>query len=243
MTRKIVIIVIVAVGLLLVAKACVEWAQHSSAKPVKPVAAKDKNWTAEEIATDPEGYMLWADARVAEQVSDRNTRMAAVSSRLAAIKEKQNALLEDIQGAQNICTRMQQAVSRAEDEDRWPAVMGGRTFDKAKAAAVIEAARKHAEDRKPLEQSYQQAVDKMETNLNLLHKDIEQLNRLREKLSLDIESVRLNKNVEEVAKLRKTEQEIAGYSKTVGAMADDSTTNSLPPDYKGPRLNVDELLK
>ncbi len=240
MIKKIVVIALVAAGLTLGIRALV-----NKAGPVlssKPVAApKEKKWTAEEIAADPESYMLWAGARVDEQVKDRNDRMETIKGRLAQIKERQKSLSKDLQNAENIARRMQQAITKADDEERWPAVVMGKSFDKPKAEAVIAAANKFAEDRRPLTQSYVEAVARMEAGLESLRQDVKHLNDLREKMNLDLESVRLSKNVQEVGKLRETEEKIAGYSKAVGAMADDSLP-AIPAADK-PKLNIEELLK
>lgn len=212
--------------------------------PKKPDAEKyppTKQWQAEEIAKDPEGYMAWADGRIASQIADRRSRLNGLNERLAQVRQKRQALKDSIQNADNVRSRMEKAVTKAEDEDRWPVMMGGRAFDRAKAEAIIAQSRKFAEDRRGLEEAYDQAMAKLDAGAKSFAKEIEDLDRLREKLTLDLDRVRLSQGMEEVEKARKTGQEIAGFSKTLGSIADDSLQTSLPPEPD--KTNVDELLK
>jgi DNA anti-recombination protein RmuC len=212
--------------------------------PRKPDTAKhpaNKQWQADEIAKDPEGYMAWADERIASQIADRRTRLNSLTERLEQVKRKRQALKDSITNAGNIHDRMAKAMQKAEDEDRWPLVMGGRSFDRDKALAVIAQSRKFGDDRRSLEEAYDQAVGKLESGAGSFAREIEDLNRLREKLALDLERVRLSQGLEEVEKARKTGQEIAGFSKTLGTIADDSLQTSLPPEPD--KTNVDDLLK
>ena len=216
-------------------------AQTKNRKPVPP----DRQWTSDEIAKDTEGYLKWADGRLEAQILDRQDRLEKCDAKLADIKARQQAMAEKVQDAENIAKRMESAYNRAEDEDRWPMMVGGRSFDKAKARAIIDQAKKYGEERRPLADAYTQAVERIESAQNAIRKDIEGLSRLREKLALDIERVKLNQGMEELTRLRNTEAEIRNYAKTLSKMTDETTLDSLAPpsDKEAGKVDIDSLLK
>ena len=212
----------------------------------KPAAAPDnKTWSAEDITKDPAGYMQWAERRISTQVADRQARLQQLSAHLADIKARQEKFLTQITDVENIHKRMASAVQRAEDEDRWPAVVAGRSFDQAKAKAVIEQSQKWLDERRGLAQAYEQAVTRLTQGQQTLEKDVEALYALKEKLALDLERVRLNQGMEELGQVRQREEEIAGFAKALTQMADDSATiNNLPPDDKtAAKVDIDSFIK
>jgi chromosome segregation ATPase len=215
----------------------------SNAKPAASPAGKA--WSAEEMAKDPAGYMQWADRRISTQVADRQGRLQQLSARLLDVNARREKFLGQITDVENIHKRMKEAVQRAEDEDRWPAVVAGRSFDQAKANAVIEQSKKWLDERRGLAQAYDQAVARLTQGQGTLQKDIEALYALKEKLQLDLERVRLTQGMEELGQVRQREEEIAGFAKALTQMADDSATiNSLPPDDKtAAKVDIDSFLK
>jgi len=203
----------------------------------------DRAWTAEEISGDPQGYMTWADAKIQRQVSDREKRQKSLSARLAEVRLRQRNLDQSIRDVENLCARMKAAMQRAEDEDRWPLKLGGRSFSAGQAGAVIAQTQKYVEDRRPLLGAYDGAVARLEDAERALRKDIEALQSLRERLALDLERVRLNVGMEELGVLRETESEIAGYARALGQMADESLIMaSLPPGDKDAAVDANSFL-
>ena len=210
-----------------------------------PSAPPPREWTAEEIAGDPAGYMKWADREVVRQIADREQRQVRINARLSETQLKQRQFAENLSEISNLNQRMRQAVQRAEDEDRWPLVLGGESFAQARAKAVIEQTRRYVEDRSPMSTAYGQAVAKLEDASRTLARDIEQLRRLREKLALDLERIRLSQGVDELAELRKTETEIAGFSRALAQMADEAalTASALPSGAGAAPVDVSAFLK
>ena len=208
-------------------------------KPPSP----DKQWTAEEVAGDPAGYMRWADAKVAKQIDDRRVRINQLDARLKDVEVRQQTMTENVKDMANIQKRMETALRKAEDEDRWPVVMAGRKFDKAEAVAIIEESKRYIEDRKSLATAYEQAVEKLKNAVGTLGKEIEDLTRLREKMALDLEAVKLSESMDGLEKLRKAETEIASYAKALKEVTDDST-GALPDDKgkDGTRVDVEAFL-
>lgn len=209
--------------------------------PSAPSYPAEKQWTNEEIAHDPEAYMRWAGEQIDRQIADRQARRARLAERLVQVRRDRQALTDKMKDVENIRKRMDAAYRRAEDEDRFPFEIAGKSFDQARAKQILAETARYLADRESLAQSYDQAVTKLDAAVGLLAADIDQLKRLREKVAIDLEQVRLNQGVEELSVLRKHEADIAAFAKTLGAMADESLTTSLPVDT-APRINVEELL-
>ena len=66
---------------------CRQGDKPSSKKPTPPPPPKD--WTSEEIAKDPVGYLQSQDGQVELQIQERNTRLTKLQERRSQIQEKQ----------------------------------------------------------------------------------------------------------------------------------------------------------
>jgi SNF2 family DNA or RNA helicase len=201
----------------------------------------DKSWTSEEIARDPQGYLAWSDRKIQQQITERAMRLDSLGKRRAEVVQKQEALLQDIQNARTVNERLAQAYRRAEDEDRWPVRFAGRLFERDRAKAIIEQTASMVKEREPLRQAYEEAVAKMAQTDSALRADIDRLHRMREKLALDLERVRLNQGMAEVEALRKTESELEAMGKALSGMSEESATMNLRDP--GARVTLDSLLK
>lgn len=217
--------------------------------PPRPAAATpapvpDRTWTAEEITQDPSGYLKWADQKVAGQIADRENRLKRINARLSEIEIKRKDFDQNLKDVENLNRRMQQAVQRADDEDRWPVVVGGQSFDAARARVVTEQTARYVEDRRPMANEYRQASERLDGAALALRKDQEQLRRLREKIALDLERIRVSQGVEELSDLRRTEGEIASFAQALRQMADESlvTVPVVTAEDKA-RMEVDRFLR
>lgn len=216
------------------------------APPAPPPTAPAKaEWTADEIAADPEGYMTWADGRIQEQIDDRQRRLASLSDRLIEVERRQTTFNQRLTAVRNVHDRFETAIRRARDEDRWPMRIGGQSFDESRALAILSQAKQYLEDHGPLAEAYASALARLRQAHGQLQRDVEQLRRLREKLALDLERVRLNQGLEELSQLRRTEQELAGFTAAVGQMADDAAMlHQLPPeDRPGRHVDLEQLIQ
>jgi chromosome segregation ATPase len=200
-----------------------------------------KEWTPEAIAADPEGYLTWSDEQIRIQIDERNKHLAALASRTAQIVERQKKLSDNLQDLQNIHDRLERAYRKAEEEDRWPVRMGGRSFERAKARAIIEQTAQYLEDRRPLLKEYDAAVAKMSASAAALKQDISSLHRLRERLALDVERIHLKEGMAELDAMRKTHAELAAMSKTLSSMTED-TSDLLKDVPASPTVDVESLL-
>lgn len=221
---------------------CRQGDKPSSRKPTPP--SPPKTWTSEEIAQDPVGYLQSQDGQVEQQIEERNTRLQELQSRRVQIQEKQGRLAEDIKAIQNVHDRLETAVRKADEEDRWPARMGGRAFDREKATAILQSCRQYIQDRQPLAQTYEETLAKLTQMESQMSKQVADLGRLRERISLDIERIRVNQGIAELGELRKAETELASFSKMLGTLDESAMdAESVAARQEPPKVNVDDLLK
>lgn len=217
------------------------------AKPAEsskaPAQTLKKEWTAEDIRDDPQGYLSWSDQQVAAQIAQNQRELDALANRRKELEGKRTMLAENIADVENLHRRLSQAYERAEDEDRWPIkIMNGRTFTREQAQGKLEQYKKYVDDRRPLDQTYDQLFAKMDDTAKSLRGNIARLTELREKIALDLEQVRLNKSIQDIDKLRTNEAQLAAMSKAVATLSDDTTRLVAPKEPPG-RVSIDELLK
>lgn len=210
----------------------------------KDPAAPDGGWTPEKIAKDPAGYLQYANGRVASQIQGREHKLAQLSAQRADVAARSDALAGKVSDAQNIIKRMKSAMQRADDENNWPVKIAGRSFDAGKADAVIKSLEQFIADRQTLVAAYADAVNRITSTESTLRADIENLTRMREKVGLDLERIRLNQGLQELGDLQKTENEIASFAKTLADMSDDANMSRLMlPVKTNEALSAESLLK
>lgn len=214
-----------------------------SPSPVAPKAAVKTEWSPDEMSSDPEGYLRWAIDRLDQQRKVREERISKIAVRRKEIVAKRAAYATNVDDCDNIVKRMRTAIRRAEDEDRWPVSLGGRTFERDKAEQVIQACEKRVAERKPMVQVYDDALAKLDATSAAFRAELQTLGEVRSKTELDLERVRLSQGVAELAQLKKTEAEIAHYAKILGAVADDVTGAAAGLPSEPPPVDLDSLIK
>jgi hypothetical protein len=208
--------------------------------PAKGPAATRTSWTAEEMTADPEGYLVWADQQLAAQIDLRRERLDSVAKRRGELVQRKAAFSTNYDDLLNVQKRLQTAVRKAEDEDRWPVKMGGRSFERAKAETILNEIGRHVDERSPLMKTYDDGLGKLDQIAATLKADTDRLTALRDRLAVDLEQVRVSHGVAELEKLRTTEAEIAHYAQILGSIAEDATSavpNAPPP------VDLDKLLE
>jgi DNA repair exonuclease SbcCD ATPase subunit len=215
------------------------------AAPTTPKEKANSPWTPDKISRDPEGYVRWAESQVSEQLDVRRERLDALSKRLTDIQSKQSGFTENMASIKNLHNRFQTAYRRADEEERWPMKVAGRSFDQRQAKATIEEMQRYLNDRQPLANAYEKAMAKLNGAIAELQNDIRNLNRLSERLTLDLEQIRLNKGIEELGLLRKTEAEISGLATKLTTLGEDSFMDdpTIKPAYQRERIDVESFIK
>ncbi len=211
----------------LLAAGCGRVLPRPDAKPPasssKASADAAQAWTPERITQDPGGYLTFADAEIVRQVAEREGRIGKIEASRKTVGERSERLRQDIRDAANIQKRLQAAVARADDDEAWPITFAGRKLERDKAVSIAAASQRFVQSRTPLAQEYEQALAKIDAAEQALRSDIAELGRLREKLALDMERVRLNQGIAEVAELRKSVEALSGFSTSLA----DTTDNPL----------------
>ena len=202
-----------------------------------------RSWSAEDIAADPTGYLVYAQGQIDRQVADRKVRLASLADRARDVQQKKAAFDEKFTGVENVLARFETAIRRADDEDRWPLKIAGRSFDQPQARAIVAQSKQFLADHAALAQAYDQAAARLRQATSDLQADVAKLARLREKLALDLERVKLTQGMEELGLLRQTEAEIAGFARDLAQMADDrALLQELPPETTAGHAELDALL-
>jgi chromosome segregation ATPase len=243
--RVILVVAVLAVVGYVVAKAFApggELHNKGEGKKPSPAPAPAREWSTDEMAKDPEGYLKWADQQIQAQVRQRDELLGKLEERRREIKNRQVEVGAELKEFENFKERLATAVRRAEDEDRWPVVVGANRFDRAKAKALLDDLGRQIEQRRPLAQDYEAAIAKMDGRATSLRGDLTALNQLREKIALDLERVRLNQGVAELEKLSRTADEIAHFSKILGQMGDAAAKEPEDPKTGGLKT-LDSMLK
>lgn len=199
-----------------------------------------EHWSPERIAADPNGYLEYADRLVQQQVESRQQRLQTLAARRADIERRSGELLERVEEAGNLARRLTTAIERAEDENRWPLVFAGKSFPRDRAQTLLTAIREFEKQREPLAAAYRDALQRIAHNERAMRDDIANLARTREQLALDLERVRLNQGMAELAELRKTEARLANLGSTLAGLDEDPLAGF---DDGAASLDVNELLK
>ena len=204
----------------------------------------ETNWPPERISKVPAGYLACAQKQIEAQIAEREKRLNTLEARKREITTRSSALAGKLQDVQNVHDRLAAACRRADDEDRWPAKVGGREFDKAKAQSIIESSERYVQDYRPLVDAYADAVHRLEATEAALKGDLYNLGRLREKTEIDMERIQINQGIAELGDLKQREAELASFSTTIADMSGDAAIGSDVLNRKpADNIDVDSLLK
>jgi DNA repair exonuclease SbcCD ATPase subunit len=208
--------------------------------PVRRLPPAERIWTPDEMAKDPEGYLVWAQRQIDTQVKRRDERLESIRQRRVEFTKKHDQFAGNVQELENVHKRLTQAIARADEEQRWPITVMGRTFDRAKAQAIVQETQRLLDERRPLLKTYQDGLAKLDGTAAKLREDLARLSALKEKLVVDLDAVRVNAGLAELEKLRTTEAEIEHFAKILGSMGQDVAGSQAREP--GP-VDIDALLK
>jgi chromosome segregation ATPase/predicted small lipoprotein YifL len=210
--------------------------------PPKPAAPGEREWSDDEMATDPEGYLKWADGQLASQIAQREERLTSLKGKRKEITERRNSFVGDYEAIANLESRLGTATRRADEEDRWPVALAGRTFSKEQADSILAEIKQFLAGRKDLASAYDGATAKLDAAEKSLREDVARLTTLREKVAADLIGYKADRANPEMEKLRKTEAEIAHYSRVLTSFAD-VNVQALPNPKQPISANLQSILK
>jgi len=201
-------------------------------------------WPPDRISREPEAYLQFVDQTIQRRTEERQQKLVAAQQRREQINQQHADFSRRLAAVENLLKRFETAAQRADDEDRWPVVVAGRQFDKARTEAIMATIRRHVSDNAPLVAAYRDAIRRLDMTDQVLRSDIENLKRLRAKVQIDRERVKLNQGMAEFAELKKTEAELASFSQTLVDMGDDLNAGALAAEQAAQQeLDLDTLLK
>ncbi len=213
------------------------WAQWG--RPAKTTEA----WAPERIAQDPAGYLAHAAKQIEAQITERKSRRQTLLAKRDEITAKSDALRTKIADTENVRRRMQSAMQRATDENQWPLRFAGRSYSRPQAEAILSACDQFLADRKPLTQAYEDALRRVREAQQAFEGSISDLTRMQEKIALDLERVRLNQGMTELAQLRQRAAEVASFSQTLVDLSTDPLAGvSVPAEDERSEMTLNTLL-
>src|SRR5687768_12303187 len=95
-----------------------------------PKVPEKAEWTPQEIAADPQGYIKWSERKIDRQVAEHEAKLRALAAKKQQFQEKYSLLNQNIDEVENLARQAERAYKRADDNDSWPAVVGGRQFER-----------------------------------------------------------------------------------------------------------------
>jgi DNA repair exonuclease SbcCD ATPase subunit len=182
---------------------------------VKEAARQATEWTPENIQKDPVGYLTWA----LEQCEKSEQKLAA--SKLS-LKSKKNQIDRSLTANQaelsdysKLLQEAKAVYKEAKAENKWPASLRGRSFEEAALKGKIVEAHDKVKNLEGLVQTYSQSQAVIDRRLTEIEQKVTEVNKLRNKLSTDLE----------VAKVKQSVEGIGEISDKLGAIMD--TTSAL----------------
>jgi hypothetical protein len=211
--------------------------------PKKDARVPDKaEWTAEEIAKDPVGYIRWSERKIDREVAEREARLASLAVKKKQFADKAQMLEQNLEDVETLRTQAARALKRAEDNDSWPAVVAGKPFERGKLERLIPELQKYVEERRPTQQSYADFLAKITRTEQLLQNQIAQARDLKERLAIDAQSIELNQSTADLSKLTRSQEQLVSMSNSLRNMSDDPS-NAAPPGEPPGRVKIEELIK
>jgi hypothetical protein len=208
----------------------------------QPRPPGEKQWSDEEMATNPEGYLKWADDQLASQIRQREERLSGLTAKRREITDRRGRFVGDYEAIENLLSRLGTATRRADEEDRWPVTVAGKSFTRTQSETILAEARQFLAGRKNLASAYDGAMTKLDAAERSLREDVARLTTLREKVAADLIGLKADRANPEMANLRKTEEEIAHYSKVLTSFAD-VNVQSLPKPKQSFSADLQSMLR
>ena len=197
-------------------------------------------WTHQEISEFPEEYLLFAARQVEAQIVRGNEDIETIERRYRELDGKSSELMRKVEEAEVVRKRLATAIRRAEDEERWPLVFAGRTFNRETATALLASVEAFSKRREPLAASYREALQRLLSTRRLLENDCAALSATREQIAIDLEHVQLNRGLDKNNELRRTVEKIASISKKLTTL--DETAIAEINDDISEHQSVGDLL-
>lgn len=187
-------------------------------------------WSPERISKDPEGYCVYAKGLLADQLKTAEEKRAGAIEKRTGVAAQRDGFEANLEDVSNLLKRSRKAYEKATDEGRWPAKFSGRSYTEQEIKKLIVSTARYVEARKPLKEQYAATLRKLDKQVEEVNQYIEKLRDQQDRLSLDLDRIKLAKEGDALTELNKTAYDIAAI-----------TENLVNDDPGG--VDLDELMK
>lgn len=191
---------------------------------------KSEEWSPERISKDPEGYCVYAKGLLADQLKTAEEKRSGAIEKRTGVAAQRDGFEANLEDVTNLLKRSRRAYEKATDEGRWPAKFSGRSYNEQELKKLIVSTARYVEARKPLKDQYAATLRKLDKQVDEVNQYIEKLRDQQDRLSLDLDRIKLAKEGDALADLNKTAFDIAAI-----------TENLLKDDSGG--VDIEELMK
>lgn len=191
---------------------------------------KSEEWSPERISKDPEGYCVYAKGLLADQLKTAEDKRSGAIEKRSGVAAQRDGFEANLEDVTNLLKRSRKAYEKATDEGRWPARFSGRSYTEQELKKLIVSTARYVDARKPLKDQYAATLRKLDKQVEEINQYIEKLRDQQDRLSLDLDRIKLAKEGDALADLNKTAFDIAAI-----------TENLLKDDSGG--VDLEELIK
>ena len=211
----------------------------------KSKSSETLEWTSEEIMKNPDGYLKKTQYYISSEIRQRQQKSEQLLQKLKSIQEKADRYTNNLSEVENIRKRFVSAIKSAHDEDRWPIKIAGKSFDQMKANKVVNDMTTYIKNNSSIAADYIKLVGSINRSISELKNDIEYLNRMNEKMALDIEKIHLGKGTDNFKDVRSRMSEMSNLSESLTSSDKDSVLESMRnSEVQGSEIvDVSEFIK
>jgi 23S rRNA pseudoU1915 N3-methylase RlmH len=211
----------------------------------KSKSSETLEWTSEEIMKNPDGYLKKTQYYISSEIRQRQQKSEQLLQKLKSIQEKADRYTNNLSEVENIRKRFVSAIKSAHDEDRWPIKIAGKSFDQMRANKVVNDMTTYIKNNSSIAADYIKLVGSINRSISELKNDIEYLNRMNEKMALDIEKIHLGKGTDNFKDVRSRMSEMSNLSESLTSSDKDSVLESMRnSEVQGSEIvDVSEFIK
>lgn len=188
-------VVVVVVVALIVAAVAYFWSKPFQTK-VDEAARQAREWTPENIQKDPVGYLTWAQAETQRTEDRLNASALSLRTKKNQIERETTAGTADQDAYRKLLDEAKERYRTASAANQWPVDLRGTKLDEGQLKAkIVEANTKVASIQETLA-AYSKAHTVIERKFEQVEAKLVEVQKLRARLSTDLEIAKVNKSVE-----------------------------------------------
>jgi hypothetical protein len=194
-------------------------------------------WTPENIAADPSGYLSWAYGEMDRIEEDLQARQIALRRMVRETERDVDVEAAQVVRRETSLTTLKDIYRSAEAEAAWPVTVdSGQQMDEAEARALILQADKALQQSLEKIDRYEVAQTRINQELRNVEESLSLLQSQRGDLSHQIEMARLDETLRGYESLVDT---VTSLTDTTAALAESSPNDLTIDDFAGDQVRVD----